>query len=126
MASAGQAKLSREEYKKQKELEEARKAGRAAPAIDDEGNMINPHIPQVCLLFQHRMCVLAGMAMVCLSAYKPFIAHSPPHPPQYISQAPWYLNQTSQGLKHQKVQQKKETVGLDVWCAGMLHMSFVE
>jgi hypothetical protein len=47
MASAGQVKLSREEYKKQKELEEARKAGRVAPAIDDEGNMINPHIPQV-------------------------------------------------------------------------------
>jgi hypothetical protein len=47
MASAStRPKLSREEFRKAKELEEARKAGTAAPALDDEGNMINPHIPQ--------------------------------------------------------------------------------
>ncbi|GAA5837824.1 hypothetical protein JCM11251_004670 [Rhodosporidiobolus azoricus] len=40
------AKLSREEFRKQKDLEAARKAGTAAPALDEEGKPINPHIPQ--------------------------------------------------------------------------------
>ncbi|GAA5934715.1 mRNA splicing protein SLU7 [Sporobolomyces koalae] len=39
-------KLSREEYRKQKDLEAARKAGTAAPAYDEEGKPINPHIPE--------------------------------------------------------------------------------
>ena len=39
-------KRSREELKKERELEEMRKAGTLAPEIDEDGNMINPHIPQ--------------------------------------------------------------------------------
>lgn len=60
-----QQKLSREDRKKARELEDLRKAGAAPPEVDEDGNMINPHIPQ------------------------------------YIKDAPWYLNATRAGLKHQ-------------------------
>jgi pre-mRNA-processing factor SLU7 len=39
-------KLSREDYFKKRELEELRKLGQAAPAVDEDGKMINPHIPE--------------------------------------------------------------------------------
>ncbi|SBT38851.1 pre-mRNA-splicing factor SLU7, putative (SLU7) [Plasmodium ovale wallikeri] len=57
---------TREERKKEKELNEARKAGKVEALKDEEGNDINPHMPQ------------------------------------YIIKAPWYLNQTKPGLKHQR------------------------
>lgn len=39
-------KLSRDEYKKQRDLEAARKAGTVPAEKDEEGHEINPHIPQ--------------------------------------------------------------------------------
>lgn len=47
MASSSGNFKSREAWKASKELEEARKAGTAAPAVDSEGQIINPHIPEV-------------------------------------------------------------------------------
>lgn len=39
-------KLSREDFRKQRDLEAARKAGTAPAALDEDGKPINPHIPQ--------------------------------------------------------------------------------
>ena len=36
---------SRDEYRKRKEIQEARKAGTLPPEMDKDGNLINPHIP---------------------------------------------------------------------------------
>jgi len=40
------SRLSRDDYKKAKELDELRKTGAAPPETDEDGKMINPHIPQ--------------------------------------------------------------------------------
>mmetsp|Transcript_7398 Transcript_7398/g.12482 ORF Transcript_7398/g.12482 Transcript_7398/m.12482 type:complete len:578 (-) Transcript_7398:72-1805(-) len=64
--SANSQFKSRDDQRRARELEEARKAGTIPAEKDEEGNEINPHIPQ------------------------------------YMAQAPWYLNQDAPGLKHQR------------------------
>ncbi|KAH9935314.1 Pre-mRNA splicing Prp18-interacting factor-domain-containing protein [Fomitopsis serialis] len=56
-----------EEFRRQKDLDAARKAGTAPAALDEEGKAINPHIPQ------------------------------------YIAQAPWYLDTGAPSLSHQRM-----------------------
>ncbi|EAU91764.1 pre-mRNA-splicing factor SLU7 [Coprinopsis cinerea okayama7 len=80
MASATGTKLSREEFRRQKDLDAARKAGTAPAALDEEGKPINPHIPQ------------------------------------YISQAPWYLDTGAPSLSHQRRPEHDDTSNkLDNW-----------
>ena len=74
-------KRSRDDFKKQKELEEQRKLGNAPAAVDESGKDINPHIPQ------------------------------------YISEAPWYLDPDGPTLRHQRQQEEKVKTysGIDEW-----------
>ncbi|KAH8555633.1 Pre-mRNA splicing Prp18-interacting factor-domain-containing protein, partial [Umbelopsis sp. PMI_123] len=46
---AASQKLSKEEYRRQKDLDAARKAGTAPAEVDEEGKEINPHTPQFML-----------------------------------------------------------------------------
>ncbi|EIM83041.1 pre-mRNA-splicing factor SLU7 [Stereum hirsutum FP-91666 SS1] len=79
-SSSAVGKLSREEFRRQKDLDAARKAGTAPAALDEEGKAINPHIPQ------------------------------------YISQAPWYLDTGAPSLSHQRrPQDDRSSTKLDTW-----------
>ncbi|KAF5393412.1 hypothetical protein D9757_000755 [Collybiopsis confluens] len=80
-SSSTVGKLSREEFRRQKDLEAARKAGTAPAALDEEGKPINPHIPQ------------------------------------YISQAPWYLDTGAPSLSHQRRAESDDPApkSLDDW-----------
>ena len=61
--------MSMSDRAKARQVEEARKNGELPPEVDNDGNLINPHVPE------------------------------------YMSRAPWYLNQEEgAGLKHQKAQ----------------------
>ena len=82
MAGAQGRMLGRDEWRKQQELEEARKAGLAPAARDEDGKEINPHIPQYMAAapwyLNNNGPVRAALRAACASARA---ARSRPAPP---------------------------------------------
>ena len=93
-------KLSREEFRRQKDLDAARKAGTAPAALDEEGKAINPHIPR-----EHTPFYVLRLQSLNYSLL-----------PEYIAQAPWYLDTGAPSLSHQRIPEYDRSADkLDNW-----------
>ncbi|GJN90992.1 hypothetical protein Rhopal_004006-T1 [Rhodotorula paludigena] len=108
-------KLSREEYaqgraRKQKDLEAARKAGTAAPALDEEGKPINPHIPEF----------MANAPWYLKTGEGPSLSHHKANIPKYNREASKLESRFERGVKAGPAA-KKFRPGACTNCGAMTH-----
>lgn len=101
---------SRDDYRKAKELEEARKLAQVPAAVDEDGNEINPHIPQY----------ISDMPWY-LDPKGPSLKHQRPQPefdPNYDPLNTWYLRGRGDSTKAVATKYRK---GACDNCGGMGH-----
>uniref|UniRef100_A0A8B9HV40 Pre-mRNA-splicing factor SLU7 n=1 Tax=Astyanax mexicanus TaxID=7994 RepID=A0A8B9HV40_ASTMX len=102
-------KMTREDWRKKKELEEQRKLGNAPAEVDEEGKDINPHIPQY----------IASVPWYIDPSKRPTLKHQRPQEEkqqQYSAIGEWY----KRGVQDQSVSTKFRK-GACENCGAMTH-----